>query len=315
MWDLQQNLQDEARKDLLATYALARNIARDGILISALVQFACESINCLTIAENFGRFSAETLQQLLRDINNLPARQTIADCIPAEKACVLDWLLRRIVELRQANPGDEAKIMEGLRELITGFTLGRCSQPGCQMKETELEQNDLWRQFTRASGGTVDGVLDLLQHQGRVFDRVATLLALPYHEFLGQVGQFVHEHIENSTNLLAGACLPACITARGREFKVEAWTAMVRAAVEYKLHGETGLRSVKDPYGEGPFAFERIAFEGVDRGFLLRSAYDGIPPGTRRPEALIFVEKEGPAFHVDGHKAGQALESKAAGSD
>jgi hypothetical protein len=78
--------------------------------------------------------------------------------------------------------------------------------------------------------------------------------------------------------------------------------AMVHAAVEYKLHGEAGLQSVTDPWGQGPFEFKRFVFQGVDRGFELKSA-------CRKngwPEVLIFVEKDGPPFYVNGRNAGQA---------
>ena len=51
---------------------------------------------------------------------------------------------------------------------------------------------------------------------------------------------------------------------------------MVHAAVEYKLHGESGLKSVMDPFGNGPFTFQRFVFKGVDRGFELKSAYAGL---------------------------------------
>ena len=78
---------------------------------------------------------------------------------------------------------------------------------------------------------------------------------------------------------------------------------MVRAAVEYKLHREPGLKSVMDPCGQGPFAFEQFVFQGVDRGFELKSDYDG----RGFQEALIFVEKDGPPFQVNGKNAGQAL--------
>src|SRR6185369_1055272 len=62
---------------------------------------------------------------------------------------------------------------------------------------------------------------------------------------------------------------------RGREFKAEAQLAMVHAAVEYRLRGETGLKSVMDPFGNGPFGCRRFAFKGADRGFELKSAYTG----------------------------------------
>ena len=106
-----------------------------------------------------------------------------------------------------------------------------------------------------------------------------------------------------SNNPLLVAGLSAYENCRPRELRILVRLAMFRAAVEYRLHGESGLRSVNDPCGQGPFAFRRFVFEGVDRGFELRSTYhsDGYP------EVLIFVEKEGPAFRVDGPKAGQGF--------
>jgi hypothetical protein len=69
------------------------------------------------------------------------------------------------------------------------------------------------------------------------------------------------------------------------------------------LHGQEGLRDVSDPFGQGPFQFERFSFEGVDRGFKLTSAY--IDRGS--PEAMIFVETDGAPFFCYGPKVGQPL--------
>jgi hypothetical protein len=59
---------------------------------------------------------------------------------------------------------------------------------------------------------------------------------------------------------------------------------------------------VTDPWGQGPFEFERFVFQGVDRGFELKSACRV----NGWQEVMIFVEKEGPAFYVNGRIAGQA---------
>jgi hypothetical protein len=91
---------------------------------------------------------------------------------------------------------------------------------------------------------------------------------------------------------------------RLKEFRILVKLAMVRAAAEYELHGEAGLKSVTDPCGNGPFTFQRFVFNGVDRGFELKSVYDG----QGSPEAFIFVEKTGAPFQVDGPRIGQALE-------
>jgi len=72
--------------------------------------------------------------------------------------------------------------------------------------------------------------------------------------------------------------------------------AMLNAAVEYKLHGEAGLKSVADPVGNGFIrGWETFSFEGVERGFKLTSAYTAT--GLRRSDD--FVEKDGPPFLVD----------------
>jgi hypothetical protein len=78
---------------------------------------------------------------------------------------------------------------------------------------------------------------------------------------------------------------------------------MVHAAVEYKLHGEAGLKSVMDPFGKGPFVSQRFMFDGVDRGFELTSDYSF----GKVPCGIIFVEKEGPPFSVSSPNIGKAV--------
>lgn len=182
IWDLQHGNQTAARDDLLAAFVLARNTSRDGTVIGALVQQACEAIIFATVAGNFGQFSPETLKQLEAGFEAAPPLGTITKAIMTENKNHADWQVR--------------------------------------------------------------------------------------------------------------------------EFKIEAWQAMMQAAIEYKLHGEAGLKSVPDPFGNGPFTFQRFVFESADRGFELKSAYTGL----KYPCALIFVEKEGPPFRTDGPYIGRAVQ-------
>ena len=127
-------------------------------------------------------------------------------------------------------------------------------------------------------------------------------MTLPLPEYEDQIQKFTAE-IQKSQNPFIQVYLTDLLRPRPREFKIQAWQAMVHAAVEYKLHGEAGLKSVMDPFGNGPFTCQRFVFEGVDRGFELTSAYAGL----KYPCALIFVEKEGPPFRTDGPYIGQAI--------
>jgi hypothetical protein len=289
MWALQQGRPADACEDLVASLVLARNLSRDGTVISVLVQIAIEAIVCDAIAENFGQFSPESLQLLVTGLDTPPPRGTMAAAVLNEKASFGDWASRRILELQRQNPGNDAKAMEGIRHLLG-------------LDEPPPGERDLWERLTQAAGGTSDGMLKLLQERARVYDKAAALLALPYAEYEGQMEAFNRE-VEKSSNPLSTNSVPGFLIARAGEFRIQVILAMVRAAVEYKLHGEQGLQSVADPCGQGPFTFRRFVFEGVDRGFELKLAFnDG-----DHPTVLIFVEKEGPPFLVDGPRAGQAL--------
>ena len=96
-------------------------------------------------------------------------------------------------------------------------------------------------------------------------------MAAPQREYEEPMKEFTAE-IQKSANPLVVELFPAVQKCRPKEFGTLAVLDMVRAAVQYKLHGEPGLTGVNDPYGQGPFAFQRFVFEGVDRGFQLKSA-------------------------------------------
>ena len=296
MWALQQGRQADGRDDLLAALALARNTARDGVLISVLVQIAMENVVYSAVAENFYQFSPDTLKQLVDGFDAAPPRTTVAACIPAEKTFFADWLMGRVQKLQQDNPGNDAKVMAGIHELIAAF-----DGAGDEGPKNEARP-DLWEQVAKSSKGTSQGVLNLLQEEAPLYERLAAVMALPPSEFESQLKQFSAD-IQKSSNPFVAMTFPAVEKCRPKEFAVLTELAMVRAAIEYKLHGEAGLKSVIDPCGQGPFAFERFVLDGVDRGFELKSTYQG----RDFQEVLIFVEKEGLPFNVNGKKAGQAI--------
>jgi hypothetical protein len=135
-----------------------------------------------------------------------------------------------------------------------------------------------------------------------MYEKAAVLLALPYPEYERRVKEF-REEFANRPNPFITNAVYYLLRDGDMEFTGQVVLAMVHAVVEYKLHGEDGLKSVKDPCGQGPFAFRRFIFEGVDRGFELRSTWDV----GGYPQVLIFVEKEGPPFTVSGRHPGQAV--------
>jgi len=295
MWELQHGNQTRARDDLLAAFVLARNTSRDGTLIGALVQDASEVLIFSTVAQNFGQFSPETLQQLVNGFDAAPAPRMLAAIVAGEKSNIHDWLVDRLRKFQQENPGNDAKVMEAIRPDYELLDAGSHAVFGGN------QDTNLWQQMAIASGGTSDGVLKLLREADPLYLRLGEIMSLPEKEYEGQIKEFNAE-IQKSPNPL----LPLLFQfspLRVREFRAQAQLAMVRAAVEYQLHGESGLQSVKDPFGDGPFAFQRFTFKGVDRGFELTSAYAGLG----YPCAVIFVEQQGPAFQIMGPDTGKAI--------
>ena len=258
MWDLQHGNQVGARDDLLAAVVLGRNVSRDGMLISTLVQYANEAIVYCTVADNFGQFSPETLKQLVDGFDAAPARGTLATPVMTEKLVFPDWFANKIRESQQENPGNDTKVMEAVRGYVD-----------------DDQDTNLWQRIFIASGGTSDGLLKLIRDLEPLYPRLARIMTLPQAEYEDQIQKFDAE-VQKSQNPLVPVAFPKLLQLRHRELRNQLQLAMVRAAVEYKLHGESGLKSVMDPLGNGPFAFQRFVFEGVDRGFELKSTYTGI---------------------------------------
>lgn len=292
-WALEHGRQADARDELLTAFVMGRQAASDGLLISTAVQFAMEGINYGTVAQHFGKFSPETLKQLVDGFDAAPARHTVAACMPTEKG-LGDWTVRKLMELRKAYPGDDAKVMAGFRQsgVVTIFEF--------------VGDTNFWPRLLSASGGTSDGTRKLLDESTSFFPRIARIMELPPAEYEAQAKELRAEinaspnPFVNMFKLILGW---QNWQFRPREFRCQAQSAMVHAAVEYKLHGEAGFKSVMDPFGNGPFAFRRFVFKGVDRGFELKSAC----AGPEAPFVMIFVEKPGAAFQVSGPDAGKAI--------
>jgi hypothetical protein len=286
LWALQHGHQDVARDELVASFTLGRNVASGNIfLVSPLVEYAIVGMHYETIAQNFGQFSAETLKQLVEGFDAAPAPHTIAASVPSERA-LGDWFLRKTQELQNAHPNEDAKVMAEIEKMILGWT----------------SDTNFWKEIVAASGGTSQGIIKLSHEADPLVQRHAEIMALPEPEYEIQSKQFFADCLKSKNPFLIKSA-SGWQRIRPKEFKAQAQQAMLRAAVAYRINGESGLKSVMDPFGNAPFAFRRFTFKGVDRGFELKSAY----AGADAPFTMIFVEKPGPAFHVMGLDAGKEI--------
>ena len=157
VWDLQHGNQTGARDDLLAAFVLGRNVSRDGTMIGTMVQNAIGALVYANMAGNFGQFSPETLKQLVDGFDKAPPPGTVAAAMMSEKLLGPDWLADKIWKLQQENPGNDAKVMAAIREdkNVQGFEY--------YYSNKGIRDTNVWQRILIASGGTSDGLLQLVR--------------------------------------------------------------------------------------------------------------------------------------------------------
>ncbi|HAB18063.1 MAG TPA: hypothetical protein PLX89_01895 [Verrucomicrobiota bacterium] len=294
-WHLENGRPDDARDDFLAAFVLGRQVSRDGILISALVQFAIENILVSSLAENWFRLGPETLQQIMDGIEAAPARGAIVQCIETERVSFKDWLARKIREF-QSDSTDESEALQKTRQLLHSV-MDQSEDPSKKTNSPTPES------VIQAAGGTTAGLLQQLKELDPLYEEAAVLMTVPYQQFLPLIQAF-NEKLKKHPNQLVKDFFPAFEKCRIKEFAVEVKLAMLRAAFEYRQAGDGAFAQILDPTLQAPFHLRRFEFDGTDRGFEVSSK-------MRYPDdwnaSLIFIEKDGPAFYLDGKNAGKPV--------
>lgn len=281
---------DSAREDLAAAFVLGRNLSQDRILISALVQIAVENILTSVVMENFYRLSSEQLDQLVADFDSAPGRGTIAETIPTEFTAFYRYILRKVELMIQRNSGDNEAFWKEFESFWNPLATDIESNKGPEPSAAEARA---------AAHGKTDELLILLNEMPEYYRETARVMALPYPEYKQQTPAFF-ARIDQSTNPFIQQFFRVYKNVRPKEFSAIVRLEMVRAAAAYKRGGMDAFRSVQDPLIGGAFEFSRVQFEGVDRGFRVKSKE------TFRdfPEVMIFLEKPGKHFRLDGKNAG-----------
>jgi len=283
--------QEAAREELLATFAMARNISTDGTMISVLVQIAIENIVSSFIAENFYQFPRETLQQFAVRLNSGPPRGSIAQSMASEKSTFYDWLLARITEAEAESAGNERRLHTRVRELWKN-----------NFAESDENADRMVNEWINATDGSAAGLINYVRQLDGLYYELTQITGLPLQEYQGRYAAF-EENVRTNSNVLARNYFPGIGKAMAREFAIQAKLAMFQAALVYKLQGPDAFHAIADPFGNGPFTLRRFVLDGVDRGFELESKLNC----GEHVEKLILIEKPGPAVRVDGKDAGQKI--------
>jgi hypothetical protein len=274
--------------DLDGAFVLGRHLATDGILISALVQIAIESIVVQTVAENFYQFSDRGLVTLLAAFDAAPSRQTIAQALGYGERTLVAWYAKKIKEIQVGHEKDATALAE-VRELLA-------------KKTAETKDYRRADQFIKAAGGTIEGLITLARATDPLYDDLERIAKLDYNHFI-RVNQEFFKKIETSPNPFVMIFFPALKKPQEKEFLVRSRIEKVRAAVHYRLHDERALGAIRDPMGGVAFRLRPFHFDGQHRGFEIASTHP-----ADSPDRMIFIEKPGQPIQVIGIHAGEPLE-------
>jgi hypothetical protein len=281
-----------ALEDLQAAFVLGRNLSRDRILISALVQIAMESILSSVAMENYYRLDAQELDAIVAAFASAPHRGTIADTIPTEDNAFYRYILRKVEGMITESNGDTESFWGKFEAFWNPLATDIESNKGPEPSAKEVRE---------VAQGETDELLKLLNEMPDWYVETARLMSLPYAEYKTQAPEFFNR-VAESPNPFIRQFFRVFFNVRPKEFSAMVRMEMLRAAAAYKRGGMEALKAVHDPLIGGPFEFGRVKFEGQDRGFQLNSRerfrdFD---------EVMIFVEKPGKQFRLDGKNAGTA---------
>jgi hypothetical protein len=97
-----------------------------------------------------------------------------------------------------------------------------------------------------------------------LYDELSALLSLPKSEFDVQYAAFKQR--TQAAQPLSAVLIPAIDQLLAKEHRSQARLAMLLAAIAVEESGPEALKDLKDPFGDGPFAYE-----AWDNGFELKS--------------------------------------------
>jgi hypothetical protein len=283
---------EAALDDLQGALVLGRNLSRDHILISALVQIAMENILGSVVMENYYRLSAEELDEIVTAFDSAPPRGRIADTVTTENNAFYRYILGKVERMIADSEGDTEGFWQKFEAFWNPIATDVESNKGPEPSAAEVRQ---------AAQGRTDELLKLVNEMPGWYEETTRMMNLPYAEYKAQ-GPAFFNRVTESPNPFIRQFFRVFRNVRPKEFSVIVRMEMLRAAAAYKRGGMGALGAIQDPLVGGPFEFGRAKFEGQDRGIQLKSKEQF----RDFDEVMIFLEKPGKHFWLDGKNAGTA---------
>jgi hypothetical protein len=270
---LRKGQSDIALAETIAVFKLGRDVARDGTLLSILVESALENINVRFIAEHFGMFDDSDIQRLAEGLAAMPSHLTVKYAMPVERASLVSWYKARFQSFID-HPSANGPLADARRILTETLAAGG-----------ERNNPGIADEIIREAGGTAQGLIGYLDGLTKWYDEADQILALPNSQSIAKLDAFGAK-IEKEGSVIAKEFLPALGKAQRKDFWTQTRLSILDAAIAYRLQGKAGFDAVKEPVAEGNFQLTP-----TPEGFEIRSNLPsdfGPNKDKGKPVALTF---------------------------
>jgi hypothetical protein len=227
-------------EDAVATLVLSRHVEIDTIMINILVGYAGEHMAIDVLAEYLPKLDAAARKDLAGRLDALPPPGSPAKAVLTEKEFTAGWVAR--------------KVREGARKGTWKEELAKLwgSEGAAQALPKELDS------------ATPEKVLQMLDELKPLYDEMSQVMALPPDQF-GPRHDALEKKLKDA-NPMARLLLPAGAKVVAAQWRGEARMAMLKAAVAVAQGGPDKVKTIRDPFGQGPFEYRELP-----GGFELKS--------------------------------------------
>jgi hypothetical protein len=250
----QQGKPDVAFDNLVALIILARNVGRTGPLIAKVVEIAFEVRSIETAAAHLPEQSSQSLRDFAARLVKLAPPGTLQEAMHGEK---------EFFRLSVRPKYQKMNFEEAIKHL------------------GEIESKEATDAIRAASGGTIEGLLTLVDRASELYDALGLTFMLPESDFLAGLKDCRQRH--GASNPLTSSVFTHALGVRYAAHRRASCFDMLKAAVAVLLDGPHKLQEYEDPSGGGPYALRQ--FKG---GFELHSKLTS----ANRPPALLVIGRD-----------------------
>jgi len=221
----------------LALMALARHTGSEPIIISILVGYAIESFALEAIAPYLPDLDKELAGKLASSMAKLPKMVPMQETLHTEKVYMLGWLVKQMKTAEKEQPGNWLKTINAI--------LGPAPEADKERNQKLLNSIESYAQARQLAS-------DLTP----VYDEFAEAFSLPAAQREARCEELLQQARKN--NALAVMLLPALTKTIAAENKYQARLALLQAALVVVQKGPSPLKTINDPFGDGPFEYKQL---------------------------------------------------------